>query len=51
MTVSELIQKLTLVKAHSGDIDVLCLTLHSSFPPDLLVKKGNDGKDYLVLNI
>lgn len=50
MIISELIEKLKLVKAHSGDIEVRCITISHSFPPDLLVKKGNDGKDYLILN-
>ena len=50
MTISELIKELELVKAHSGDIEVRCLTLLHSFPPDLLIKKGNDNKDYLILN-
>lgn len=50
MKISELIEKLNLVKAHSGDIEVRTLTMSHSWPPELLVKKGNDGKDYLVLN-
>lgn len=50
MIISELIEKLKLIKAHSGDIEVKWLSLNHSFPPDLLVKKGNDGKDYLILN-
>jgi hypothetical protein len=50
MTIDELIEKLKLVKAHSGNIEVRCITLTHSFPPDLLVKRGNDGKDYLILN-
>lgn len=48
--VSELIEKLKLVLAHSGDIEVKWISMHHSFSPDLLVKKGNDGKDYLILN-
>jgi len=50
MTIDELIKKLKLVKAHSGNIEVRCITFTHSFPPELLVKRGNDGKDYLILN-
>lgn len=50
MRITELIEKLKLIKAHSGDIEVVCTTMTHSFPPDLFVKKGKDGKDYLILN-
>lgn len=50
MTISQLIAHLTVIKFTAGDLGVLCQTLAHSFPPEPVVKDGNDGKKYLVLN-
>lgn len=53
MTISELIKQLELIKAHNGDIKVLCIydyINYDFYTPELLVEKHKDGKNYLMLN-
>lgn len=52
MTLDELIKKLQLLKAHakSGEMQVYWQSISHLNEPDLLVKKTDTGKDYLLLN-
>lgn len=49
MKISDLIKDLEDKKKEHGDIEVRCLTMTHSFPPDLRVKTVGDKK-YLILN-